>query len=243
MFVWNGPTCALRELLDRDRTARRRRRGRRRSCPSGTSEDQLGQRERDLLGGREAVLAVEDHRVRDVDRDRGRAGALVLDVEDLEVLGRERERRPGRGATAFATVRIAVEAGGVVAELVRARLGRASSEPVPARGIEWSPAPAFWSDEKISSSACAADLPLAGAGERERCPRRRGPTMPCCSSALRNASRSRSGSDDPAALQLLHPRRSASSTSPPRRETRSRKSFRSSSQDRSDWRRSSGSSP
>ena len=48
--------------------------------------DQLRQREGDGLGRRDPVLAVEDHRVGDVDRQDGGAGGQVLGLVDLEVV-------------------------------------------------------------------------------------------------------------------------------------------------------------
>src|SRR6266576_214667 len=49
-------------------------------------QDQLRQRQGHLLRRRDAVLAVEDHRVRDVDHDHGGAVGVVLGLEDLQVI-------------------------------------------------------------------------------------------------------------------------------------------------------------
>ena len=54
--------------------------------------DEMSQRERDFLGRREAVLAVEDHRVRAVEHQHGRAGRPVLGLADHEVAVIEVER-------------------------------------------------------------------------------------------------------------------------------------------------------
>ena len=165
VFVWNGPTCALlsssrgtelrlvAEEDDVDRVLR------------VLLEDELRERERDLLRGREAVLAVEDHRVRDVDRDRGRAGALVLDVEDLEVV------RPEREVVGVAPRRVrdrpdAVEARHVVAELVRARLGQRLGARARARdGVEARPRLLERGEDLLER--VAADAALARAQERQ----------------------------------------------------------------------------
>ena len=53
--------------------------------------DQLDEGEGDPLGGRDAVLAVEDHRVREVDQEDGRTAGEVLGLVDLEVLLLHRE--------------------------------------------------------------------------------------------------------------------------------------------------------
>ena len=47
--------------------------------------DQVRERERDALGRREAVLAVEDHAVAAVEHDHRGAGALILALRDHEV--------------------------------------------------------------------------------------------------------------------------------------------------------------
>src|SRR5664279_5603563 len=165
-------------------------------------EDQLRQRERDLLRGREAVFAVEDHRVRDVDRDRGRAGALVLDVEDLEVVRPEREvvRVAPRGVRHRAN---AIEAGDVVAELPRARLGQRLRAGARTRdGVQ--ARSRFLKRGEDLFERVAADAALAGAEEHEV------PLAVAADDALlleRGAERLEVDvlADDPAALQLLHP--------------------------------------
>ena len=47
--------------------------------------DEVRERHGDALGGREAVFAVEDHRVRAVEQDDGGAGGLVVGLVDVEV--------------------------------------------------------------------------------------------------------------------------------------------------------------
>ena len=47
--------------------------------------DQVRQRQRDLLGGREAILAVEDHAVAAIEHQHRGAGALVLALVDVQV--------------------------------------------------------------------------------------------------------------------------------------------------------------
>ena len=47
--------------------------------------DQVRERERDPLGRREAVLAVEDHAVAAIEHDHRRARALVLALRDHQV--------------------------------------------------------------------------------------------------------------------------------------------------------------
>src|SRR5579885_265966 len=54
--------------------------------------DQVRERERDLLGGREAVFAVEDHRVRAVEHDDRGARRLIILLVDVQVSVFEVER-------------------------------------------------------------------------------------------------------------------------------------------------------
>ena len=48
--------------------------------------DEVGERERHALGGREAILAVQDHAVAAVEHEDRRAGALILSLGDHEIL-------------------------------------------------------------------------------------------------------------------------------------------------------------
>ena len=99
--------------------------------------DQLRERQRDALGRREAILAVEDHAVAAVEHQHGRARALILALHDHQILVRRRGsvREPAcwgsaAGAasarsrasrwTAFSSVLAAIEIQRV-AELVRLR--------------------------------------------------------------------------------------------------------------------------
>ena len=52
--------------------------------------DQLRERQRDALGRREAILAVEDHAVAAVEHQHRRARALILALRDHQVLVRRR---------------------------------------------------------------------------------------------------------------------------------------------------------
>ena len=47
--------------------------------------DQVRQRERDFLGGREAILAVENHAVAAIQHEHGRAGALILGLMHVQI--------------------------------------------------------------------------------------------------------------------------------------------------------------
>ena len=58
--------------------------------------DQLRQRQRDALGGREAILAVEDHAVAAVEHQHRRARALILALHDHQVFVRDVDARPAR---------------------------------------------------------------------------------------------------------------------------------------------------
>ncbi len=47
--------------------------------------DEVRERHGDALGGREAIFAVEDHRVRAVEQNDGGAGGLVVGLLDVEI--------------------------------------------------------------------------------------------------------------------------------------------------------------
>ena len=83
--------------------------------------DEMRERHGDALGRREAVFAVENHRVRAVEHHDGGAGALVLALVHVQVVVLEVERQ----ADAFAGDGRAERGGGVeverVAELVALR--------------------------------------------------------------------------------------------------------------------------
>ncbi len=70
------------------------------------SADEMRERHRDSLGGRETVFAVKDHRVRAVEHDDSGAGGLVVGLVDVEVRVLDVHRRVffpvDRGVNAFA---------------------------------------------------------------------------------------------------------------------------------------------
>src|SRR5262249_25643709 len=106
--------------------------------------DELDHREGDLLRRRETVLSIEDHRVRDVDRERRRTGRQVLDLVDLEVLGRQADL-VGVPPNRVANRAHAVDGSRVVAEFVGA---------------------GFWQD--VAARAGSGNRVIARSGFRER---------------------------------------------------------------------------
>ena len=108
--------------------------------------DQVRQRQRHLLGRREAILAVEDHAVAAIEHQHGGAGALVLALVDVQIGVLQIERHlgafaPDGGEQRLADIQIqrvaelvllggagGLDAGGQVARIVaaEARLRRAS---------------------------------------------------------------------------------------------------------------------
>ena len=85
VFVWYGPTCALRERRERDLLGGVVEEHHVERVAGELRADQVRERERDLLGRREAVLAVQDHRVRAVEHQHRRAARAVLGLAHHQV--------------------------------------------------------------------------------------------------------------------------------------------------------------
>ena len=93
--------------------------------------DQLRERQRDPLGRREPILAVQDHAVAAVEHQHGRAGALVLALDDHQVVVRHVDAaRPALAAPA--DVRAAGLRAGATPSRLRARTAF-SSVPAASR--------------------------------------------------------------------------------------------------------------
>ena len=129
--------------------------------------DQLRQRQRDTLGRREAILAVEDHAVAAVEHQHRRARALILALHDHQIFvvvtsmpapcgrsggtGCRRLALRASRCTAFSSVRAGVEIQRV-AELVRLRRAGVST-PVACSRVSWRPKLLLPSDPSRSRSA------------------------------------------------------------------------------------------
>ncbi len=130
--------------------------------------DQFGQRERDLLRRRDAILAVENHRMRDVDHHDGGATGVVLRFEHLEVLFDERDRILRIAAMLHRILQRAhrVERHRVIAELILPGFGQSLS-PRPCRRHGVITCGRFLQTSENLIECVAANLPFAAGGERE----------------------------------------------------------------------------
>ncbi len=165
MLVWNGPDLRLGDLRDRDALGVVAEEEHVDRVLRVLGLDELDHRQRDLLGRGEAILAVQDHRVRDVDGQDRRARGQVLFLVHLEVVGLQRDLL-GVALDRVADRADAVDRGGVVAELVGSGLGQQlASRAGPRHGVV--ARARFGQRREDLLERGAADAPLARGRQRE----------------------------------------------------------------------------